>query len=157
LWLAATRFAPDVRLGIAAVAIGVGTVVASIERDFFREMLKPSKGAGLLGLAMALLMIAATYPVYPLLAHALPWGAASTAALYVDTLHVPHPNTVVLLVVALIVAGEELLWRGVVQEAIQNRLGPRWGVPVSAVVYGLSHALIGSTLLTVVAVICGLF
>jgi hypothetical protein len=72
-------------------------------------------------------------------------------------MRVPHATPVVLAIAALIVIGEEVLWRGVVQEAIQSRLRPAWAVIVSALVYGLCHAPIGSPLLTIVAVICGLF
>ena len=161
-WLAATAFVPDVRLGIAIVGIGGGAIVLALEAGFFRRMLTPSIKLVGIGLTAAVVMIVATYGLYPIVAHAIPGVALSTHELYANKLRIPHPNAMVLLVTGLIVIGEELLWRGVVQEAVQSV--PVWGrrggllsVPVSAVIYGLSHILIGSTLLTIVAVICGLF
>lgn len=157
VWLAATAFVPDVRLGITIVGIGGGVIVVALETGFFRRMLTPSIKLVAIGLAAAAVMIVATYGLYPIVVHAIPSVATSTQDLYVDKLRIPHPTAIVLIVTGLIVIGEELLWRGIVQEAVAGRIQGLWSVPVSAVVYGLSHALIGSMLLTLVAVICGIF
>ena len=157
VWLAATAFVPDVRLGITIVGIGGGVIVVALETGFFRRMLTPSIKLVAIGLAAAAVMIVATYGLYPIVAHALPSMAESTRDLYVDKLRIPHPTAIVLIVTGLIVIGEELLWRGIVQEAVAGRIQGLWSVPVSAVVYGLSHAPIGSTLLTVVALLCGVY
>ena len=156
-WLAATAFVPDVRLGIAVVAIGGAIGLVSIEPGFFRRMLTPSIPLIFSGLAASVVMIVATYGLYPILAHAMPYVERSVRALYVDKLRIPSPTLLLLIVTGLIVVGEEILWRGVVQEAIERRIRGLWGVVVSAVVYGVSHAFIGSTLLVIVAVICGLY
>ena len=156
-WLAATAFAPDVRLGIAAVAIGLGAVSIAVDPAFFKRMLTPSIAHVFLGLAAAVVMVVATYGLYPIIAHAIPYVALSTRHLYVDFARIPHPSILILLFAGLIVIGEEVLWRGVVQEAAQSVIKRWWAIPVSALIYGLSHALIGSPLLTVVAVICGVF
>ena len=156
-WIAATALIPDVRLGIALVGIGGGVIAIVLERAFFRRMLTPSVKLLGIGLAAAAVMIVATYGLYPIVVHAIPGVEPSTRDLYVNKLRIPHPNAVVLFVTGLIVVGEEVLWRGVVQEVVARRFRGLWAVPASALVYGLSHALIGSMLLTAVAIACGLF
>ena len=53
------------------------------------------------------------------------------------------------------ILGEELVWRGVVQTALMRRLGPWPAVPVGALSYTLAHAPLGSPVLLVVALSCG--
>ena len=109
LWLAATAFVPDVRLGIAIVGIGGGAIAMALEATFCRRMLTPSMKLVGIGLAAAAVMIVATYGLYPIIAHAIPSVATSTRDLYVDKLRIPHPTVIVLLFAALIVVGEEVL------------------------------------------------
>ncbi|MBK8172028.1 MAG: CPBP family intramembrane metalloprotease [Sandaracinaceae bacterium] len=51
---------------------------------------------------------------------------------------------------------EEIVWRSVVQDALVNRIGLRWGVVVAAVLYAVSLAPLGSPVLILVALLCGL-
>jgi len=53
-------------------------------------------------------------------------------------------------------SGEELVWRGVVQTALARRLGPWRGVPIAALAYAVAHAPLGSPVLVVVALLCGM-
>ena len=55
-----------------------------------------------------------------------------------------------------VILGEELVWRGVVQASLVRRLGAWRGVALAAVAYALAHAPLGSPVLVVVALFCGL-
>jgi membrane protease YdiL (CAAX protease family) len=156
-WLFACAFSADVRLGIGVVAIGGAVVSIALFPVLFRRLFAPSIRLVLIGLAAAAVMIVATYGLYPILVHAMPDLELSTRDLYVNKLRVPHVNFLELIVVCVIVVGEEILWRGVVQEAVESRLKAVWALPASAFVYAIAHAPIGSPLLVVVAVACGLF
>lgn len=153
-WLTACGLPIDARLGIGVVAIGGAALSIVLFPALFRRLFTPSIRLIAIGLVAAAVMVVATYVLYPILAHVAPFIETSTRDLYVDKLRVPHANALVLIIVSLIVVGEEVLWRGVVQEAFGKR---RLTVPLAAIVYGLAHAPLGSPLLVVVAVLCGLF
>lgn len=70
---------------------------------------------------------------------------------------VPGPSLVVASVALVpVIVGEELVWRGVVQASLVQRLGASRGVALAAVVYALVHAPLGSPVLVAVAFFCGL-
>lgn len=99
-------------------------------------------------------MAVATFLLYPLLARIVPFIATDTARLYAAF---RAPSLVVASLALLpVIVGEELVWRGVVQAALVQRLGAWRGVALAAVAYALVHAPIGSPLLVAVAFSCGL-
>ena len=117
-------------------------------------MLRPSPRLVLLGAAAGVVMAAATYALYPLLARIAPFIGPDAAALYV-AFRAPS-RVLASLALPPIILGEELVWRGVVQTALARRCG-RWaGVTLAAVVYALAHAPLGSIVLVAVALACGI-
>ncbi|MBK6847768.1 MAG: CPBP family intramembrane metalloprotease [Proteobacteria bacterium] len=117
-------------------------------------LLRPSPRLLLLGATAGGLMVAATYLLYPLLARLLPLIATDAAQLYAAF---RAPSLVVASIALVpVIVGEELVWRGVVQTSLVQRLGPWRGVALAALLYALVHVPLGSPLLVAVAFGCGL-
>ena len=64
---------------------------------------------------------------------------------------------VALLLGLLIGPGEEIVWRGFLQENIGRRFGQAWGFFIAALVYALVHLASGNTMLILAAAVCGVF
>jgi membrane protease YdiL (CAAX protease family) len=139
-------------LGGASVALGVAIFV--LDRATALRLLRPSVRLVLVGAAVGWSMAAATYLLYPVLARALPFIPTDTARLYAS-FRAP-PLVIAAPALLPVILGEELVWRGVVQTAVVRRLGPWRGVPVAALAYALAHAPLGSPVLVVVALSCGM-
>lgn len=107
------------------------------------------------GLGAGALMVAATYPAFALLASLAPTLSAATAALYASA-RLAHPVPE-LAALVLIVAAEEVLWRGLLPHALLPELGAVGAGGLSSAVYALAQYGQGSTLLAGVAFGCGLF
>jgi membrane protease YdiL (CAAX protease family) len=148
----AGRFGLWVSLG--SVAVLAGTLVLIVDGAELRPRLRPSVAQLVLGAAAGALMAALTYTLYAPATRLVPAIVPETIGLYVafKTLS-PALSAIVLLPV---VAGEELVWRGVVHATLWRRLGPTATVLVGALVYALAHAPVGSLLLVVTALACGL-
>jgi membrane protease YdiL (CAAX protease family) len=156
VWLVASASAGALgiwlALGGASVALGVATFV--LDRATALRLLRPSVRLVLVGTAVGWSMAAATYLLYPVLARVLPFIRTDTAGLYAS-FRAP-PLVIAALALLPVILGEELVWRGVVQTALVRRLGPSRGVPVAALAYALAHAPLGSPVLVVVALSCGM-
>lgn len=57
----------------------------------------------------------------------------------------------------MVAVGEEALFRGVINHSLSRRLGPRWGVGLSSVVFGLAHSGTGGTATPIGAALFGLY
>ena len=138
-WLAATALTGSIgiwlALGGAAVALGVA--VLAFDRPAPGALLQPSPRLVVLGAVAGVLMAAATYWLYPVLARLLPFIATDTARLY-SAFRAPS-RAVASLALLPVIVGEELVWRGVVQASLVQRLGAWGGVALAAVVYALMH------------------
>jgi len=156
VWLVASASAGALgiwlALGGASVALGVAILV--FDRAASLRLLRPSVRLVLVGVAVGWSMAAATYLLYPVVARVLPFIPTDTARLYAS-FRAP-PLVVAALALLPVIVGEELVWRGVVQTASVRRLGPRRGVIVAALAYALAHAPLGSPVLVVVALSCGM-
>ena len=141
-------------IGLGGCAVGLGVLVWTIDRATLRAELQPTVRLVLVGAVVGLAMSAATHLLYPPIARAAPFVAGDTARLYAAFRATSLP--VAALVLAPVVLGEELVWRGVVQGVLVHRSGPRAGVGLAALVYALAHAPVGSALLVVVALACGI-
>jgi membrane protease YdiL (CAAX protease family) len=64
---------------------------------------------------------------------------------------------IVLLLGLLVGPGEELLWRGFLQENLQKRLGRLPGFAVTTAVYAAVHVASGNIMLILAASVCGVF
>lgn len=154
IWAVAAAFAGRVGvwLAIGSVAVVLGAVVASRDAAV-RARLRLSWRSVVIGLAAGGVMIAATYLLSPLLRVA-PALAADVRALYAAFRAAGHTAAIVAL--GPVVLGEELVWRGAVQGALERRAGPTAAAALAAALYALAHAPIGSPLLVVTALGCGL-
>jgi membrane protease YdiL (CAAX protease family) len=156
VWLVASASAGALgiwlALGGASVALGVSVFV--LDRAAALRLIRPSARLVLVGAAAGLSMAAATYLLYPVLARVLPFIRTDMASLYASFRELPR--VIAALALVPVILGEEVVWRGVVQTTCVRRLGPWRGVPVAALVYALAHAPLGSPVLVVVALSCGM-
>jgi membrane protease YdiL (CAAX protease family) len=134
-------------LGVGGAALALGAVVLVAERPSPRAITAARIAAGA---GAGLAMCAVTYLVHPAVARALPWLGGETADLYA-TFRSAGEWAILL---APIVVGEELVWRGLVQGALAARLGAAPAVPLAAALFALAHAPLGSPLLALVAFVC---
>lgn len=156
VWLAAAASTGPLGIWVAigGTAVALGLAVLLFDPSASTALLQPSPRLVLLGAAAGGVMAAATYLLYPPLARILPFIATDTTQLYAAF---RAPSLVVALVALVpVIVGEELVWRGVVQASLVQRLGAWGGVALAAVVYALVHAPLGSPVLVAVAFFCGL-
>lgn len=133
-------------LGILALAVDRKLLLA---KAHFRSPLITA------GLAAGFVMTAGTYLLYPFVGHFIPAVVTQAGALYA-TLGQAEPWRAAL-VLPLVITGEEIVWRGSVQGALERRIGPRWAAAAGTVAYGIAVAPIGSPLLVAIALGCGLY
>lgn len=155
-WMAAAVVAPraGLWLAIGGVAILLGAAVTALDGAAIRETLRPSPWRILLGVATGLLMAGATWLLYPPVVRAAPFVVADTEFLY-SAFRATSRWTGALVLIPVIL-GEELAWRHVVQSALVKRFGPATGIALAAAVYALAHAPLGSPVLVLAALGCGL-
>ena len=139
-------------IGAAAIALGVAVLV--LDGAAVRKILVPRPSFVLLGAGVGAAMAAATYLLYPLFSDVAPFVARDTAILY-SAFRAPS-QAAVLLAFLPVIFGEELVWRGVVQAALARRSGPWGGAVLAAAAYALAHAPLGSPVLVLAALACGL-
>jgi membrane protease YdiL (CAAX protease family) len=155
-WLVAAASAEVLGIwsAIGGAAVLLGLAVLRFGQPSPGARLKPSVRLVLLGAALGGLMAVATHLAHPLVVRALPFVAQETERLYAAF---RAPSLVVAAVgLVPVVAGEELVWRGLVQTALVRRFGAWRGVLLGALVYGLALLPLGLPLLAVVAFFCGL-
>ena len=154
VWMLAAVFASRVGvwLAIGSVAVLLGVVV--IARDpGVRARLRPSWRFVVVGAAAGGCMVAMTYAASPVLDVA-PSLEHDIQRLY-SAFSAAGTRTAVMALGPVIV-GEEVVWRGAVQGALEHRVSAGAAAVLSAVVYALAHAPIGSPLLALTALACGL-
>ena len=135
----------------AGLALGAG----SLALPGVRRLWRPSMGRVLLGLGIGLVQFGATKALIAGLAAAWPGWESMARALY--TWKGAHATSYLLPTLVLIVAAEELLWRGVVTRFLSERAGRPAGIFGGALFFGAAHLAAGNPLLVVAAVVCGAF
>ena len=149
---AASRFDPWAAIGIATSIMTAAVLVS--DGAAIRRLLQPSwRSAGLAAIA-ATTMIGVTYLLFPQLVRSIPVLGDMSAEIYSRFLRRDTP-AVLSFVVPLVLA-EEILWRGAFQEAIRTK-SPGVAVMISATIYAVAHAPLGSALLVGIAFICGIY
>lgn len=142
---------------LTAYATTTSALLLWYGRHRLASMLQPDLAGLAWGLVAGAAMTAATYLLYPLLLAAEPAVASEVAELY-DQLQLRGLGTALPLVL-LVVAGEEILWRGALLDGIVRTR--RWNrrrlaeVAVVTGVYAAAQAGFGSLLLVAVAFGCG--
>jgi hypothetical protein len=140
--------------GIAATGLALGAVCLAAGRGLLLPRLRPSGRLLLVGLAAALVMLAATYGLFPLAGRLVPAVRPQTALLYASLGRVTLSTALLL---PLVVLGEDLVWRGVVQEALGRRFGRLGELSLTPLVYAVANLPSGSPLLTLLALLCGFY
>ena len=156
LWFAATLFSGPVGiwLAIGSASIALGAAVLGFDRANTRALLTPTPKLILVGLVAGSVMSAATYLLYPILARVAPFIAVDATLLYA-VFRGPSPLLAALTLVP-VIFGEELVWRGITQSVFVRSLGAVGGVVLASLIYALVLAPLGSLLLVLVALGCGL-
>jgi|GEM_PF-6567573 len=123
-------------------------------RTNYGELIGTRMRAGLIGLGVGLAFFVATRAGYPLMLALMP---AMESELQLLAGPFSHFNTALggVMVFALIIPGEELIWRSGVTLPLMQRLGPWKGLLIGSLLFGLAHAGFGSPLLVLVAMGAG--
>jgi hypothetical protein len=139
----------------AAVALGLaagGNFAARLRADIRAT---PARKAGL-GVVSAVLLYAAFAAGRLAALRLFPFAASGIASVY--GLKTGAGTARLVLLLGLIIGpGEELFWRGFVQDSLMARLG-RWpGFVLVVIAYTLIHAASGNIMLVLAAGVCGAF
>jgi len=164
--LAACVAAFCVAMGLREVLnIWIGTGVAALTsvlvlwlgaRPELRSNLRaPAAMSLVVGLAVGVLMSLATWWLYPISVSMFPPIQTEVETLYALLRQAPGPVRAFPLLL-LVVAAEELVWRGVAIDLFSKPLGPWRAMLVSALLYVLPQVALRSPLLIIVALCCGL-
>lgn len=137
-----------------AALVGIGGAWWTSRRRLM-PLLAPTQRNVLVGVSSGLAMAVATHVLYPLVAPQVPAIAQQTRELYARLGIVQHGPVATMLLVTAVVLAEELVFRGIVFGALQERLGTRPALVVAVAIYVLPQLLSGSWLLLVLAVGCG--
>lgn len=141
-------------IGLGSAALVMSGLVLSLERAETLRRLRPTWRHLSLGCAAGLVMVAATRVLFPLVLRLLPAVELLTAALY---LAFGKTTLLKLSVMVLVICGEEIVWRGAVQSSVGRYLRSPLAFVVTALLYAVAHVPVGSPLLAVVALCCGLY
>jgi len=109
----------------------------------------------IVGLAAGVLMSVATWWLYPISVSVFAPIQTEVETLYALLRQAPGPVRA-FPVLLLVVAAEELVWRGVAIDLFSRSLGPWRAMLVSAFLYVLPQVALRSPLLIIVALCCGL-
>ena len=155
-WIASAQLARLVGLwpALGGTAVILGILVVARRGASARDRASTTKGL-IAGLAAGGVMTAATYLLYPLIRLTVPAVVTQAAALYGTLGEAAGWRAILFL--QLVVAGEELVWRGAVQGALTRHFGAFAGAALGAAAYALAVTPVGSPLLIVVAAACGLY
>ncbi|MES1208752.1 MAG: CPBP family intramembrane glutamic endopeptidase [Pseudomonadota bacterium] len=151
---AATSAAVGMWPALGVTAVGTGTLALALEGQTLRPLFRPTVAAIVAGLVTGAAMTAATYALYPLVSHVSGAMARDTARLYANLNASSH--LWLSLVLVPVVIGEEVVWRGMVHGALARRFGPAVAVLLAAPLYAVAHAPVGSPVLVLAALGCGL-
>ena len=119
----------------------------------WRELWRPTTMATLAGASAGVIMWAGAFGVSALLAALVPslWSGSAELYGWADAL----PLGLALAMLTVIVAGEEIIWRGALGIGLAARVGAWPAVAISAAAFTLAHASIGSPLLLLAAALAG--
>lgn len=146
----------NIWIGTGAAALASILVLWLGARPAVRSNLKPPTAASLIaGLAVGLVMSLATWWLYPVSVSVFPPIQTEVETLYALLRQAPGPVRALPLLF-LVVAAEELVWRGVAIDLFSKSFGPWRAMLFSALLYVLPQLALRSSLLIIVAFLCGL-
>lgn len=118
-----------------------------------RARLRPTVKNVALGVGMGVLMTVCTYPAFDLARWLFPELVSNVADLYRQSQN--ERLGVALVAVLVILAAEELLWRGAWYEAWCLRIGPLKASLLCVASYALTQLCSGSFIVCLLAIVCG--
>ena len=139
------------RMGLVDLAL-LSIALAGLRLDWV-GLWRPRVASTIAGAGAGLVMWAGAFGVAALLSTLAPslWSGSSELYGWASAL---RPGAAVLLL-GLIVAGEEIIWRGALGLGLAARVGAWPAVAISAAAFTLAHVSIGSPLLLVAAALAG--
>ena len=141
-------------LALGTTSVALGALALALHGTELRPLLARRVPPMVAGLLAGVVMTALTYILYPALERSVPGLAHERDILYAR-LHAVS-DTWRRLALLPIVAGEEVVWRGLVQSALARRRGHLTGVVTGAALYAAAQSPGGSPLLILTALACGL-
>ena len=144
----------DVYPVLGPYALAVVAAVVALRGRTLRKDLAPSRTAVVSGLLVGIAMTLATYPVFRLAAELFPALRPNVAALYRAAATRSAWQSLPW-VVAIVVA-EELLFRGLLLDALRFRRHGRIAAAASVALYVLAQAGTGSAIVASMALVCGI-
>ncbi len=127
----------------------------SLRSNLRAPLRAPAATSLIVGLAAGLLMSLATWWLYPISVSVFPPIQTEVETLYALLRQAPGPVRAFPLLL-LVVAAEELVWRGVAIDLFSRSLGPWHAMLLAALLYVLPQIALRSPLLIIVALCCGL-
>jgi len=137
----------------AACVIAVCPVLARLQGTAQRSWLATKPRDLALGAALGVAMTLATYPVFRLVTALIPSLEPSVESLYADAS--THSLVTALAWTTLIIIAEEVLWRGLVLDELDERLPRHASSALSVVTYALAQLGSGSFIVLMLALVCG--
>ncbi len=138
---------------LGPVAAAALLVVAVAQPRRLHAWLVPSAPAVVTGVGVGIAMTALTYPLFHGAAWLLPRLNTDVAALYAGAGGASLSQS--LAWVGVIVVAEEVLWRGVLLEALREVLPSSWAIGLAVVSYAAAQLGTGSLLVVSIALGCG--
>lgn len=140
-------------MAVAATTLAVlGSLMAGLPWNQ-REL---STKAVLLGLFSALLLYGLFWVGYAISQHIFPFSRAQVGDIYAIR-DEAKPALIAVVLLFITSPAEELFWRGFVQRWAMHRLGIWPGWLLAAAIYGAVHLFSGNLMLTLAALVAGLF
>jgi membrane protease YdiL (CAAX protease family) len=134
-------------------AAALSAAVLTMRGHALRQALRPSARNVAVGIAVGIAMTLATYPAFHLAKTLFPTLAHHVAQLYRQSSDESLP--VALAWVTVILAAEELLWRGAWIEALVARFGRTLAGVLSVLIYAATQLSSGSFIVCLLALCCG--
>jgi nucleoside-diphosphate-sugar epimerase/membrane protease YdiL (CAAX protease family) len=147
------RLPLSIWLRMATLEVGLSVIAITALGLAWAKVLRPSAGLLAWGIAAGLVMWVGALGIAALLNARAPTLWRETASLYAWAGEHPLVWTVPLLI--LIVAGEELVWRGALGIGLAKRIGAWPAVAVSATVFCIAHLTTGPPVLALAALLAG--
>ncbi len=138
--------------GVAAVALALS---AWILGSRLGELMVWRLRGALVAAGLGVLLVAATHVGYRIAVAGVPALELVVAELYRDIAARP-PWLVTALAIALVVAAEEVLWRGVAVEILGRRFSPRGVIALAPILYAVPQLIGGAWILLAAALALGL-
>ena len=143
----------DIYAALGPPAAAALVITALMRRDRLRQWLAPSRRGIVIGLVSGLLMTALTYPAFSLAAHLAPWLVTDVAKLYAGA--TGGSLAPAMLWVFVILTAEEVLWRGMLFDALSKVATRRVALALAVLSYGAAQLGTGSWLVVAIALGCG--